>query len=192
MTPGSASRQLAGAEWDRPRGHPGAVRARPAGGALIVATTDWRVENMRLADGRVTAVYDWASLSLLREPVLAGSAAHAFTTNWSVDDRRQFPTFGEALAFVADYERARGAPFTDEEGAVARASLVYTMAYTARCEAPDAPTDPAPPAGTARAFLAEHGAELLGAWLSVEKRGSRSAGASGPLAYRARRARPSD
>jgi hypothetical protein len=45
---------------------------------------------------------------------------------------------------------------------VARASLVYTMPYTARCEHSDAPEDSMPPAGTARAFLDEHAADLLG------------------------------
>lgn len=151
-----------GAEWiDRIATGARSVRDRPVG-ALVVGHTDWRVQNMRVADGRVTAVYDWASLSVLREPVLVGAAAHAFTTNWAVDDRPQFPSLAEALAFIADYEAARGAPFTDGESVVARASLVYTMAYTARCEHSDTPTDPTPPAGTARAFLAEHAAGLLG------------------------------
>jgi hypothetical protein len=84
------------------------------------------------------------------------------------------PSAPEAFAFIADYEEGRGAAFSSEEQAVARAALVYTMAYTARCEHSDALTDmgtsaprgavgPPAPAGTARAFLAENASDLLGA-----------------------------
>jgi hypothetical protein len=162
-----------GAEWiDRIAAQARSVRDRHVG-AMVVGHTDWRVQNMRLSEGCVTAVYDWDSLSILREPVLVGSVAHGFTTNWAVDDWRQFPSLSETAAFIADYEQARGAPFDSEERAVARASLAYTMAYTARCEHSDAFTDigrhppevaatSKPPAGTARAFLAAHAADLLG------------------------------
>lgn len=161
-----------GAEWiDQIAVKARSVRDK-AVGAIVVGHTDWRVQNMRFADGRLTAVYDWDSLSVVREPVLLGSVAHGFTANWALDDWRQFPSLSEALAFVADYEQGRGERFSVDERAVARASLAYTMAYTARCEHSDALTDmgrrrprspasPEVPAGTARAFLAEHATELL-------------------------------
>jgi hypothetical protein len=162
-----------GAEWiDRIAVQARSVRDQQVG-AIVVGHTDWRVQNMRFADGRLTAVYDWDSLSVVREPVLVGSVAHGFTANWAAEDRRQFPSLSEALAFIGDYEQARGDGFSVDEQAVARASLAYTMAYTARCEHSDALTDmgrrtprsspsPQAPAGTARAFLAEHATELLG------------------------------
>jgi hypothetical protein len=162
-----------GAEWiDAIAARARPVRDQPVG-PLVVGHTDWRAQNLRLLDGQVSAVYDWDSLSVIREPVLVGSAAHGFTANWAVEDHWQLPSLGEALAFIADYELARGAPFDTAERAAARASLTYTMAYTARCEHSDAVTDmgrrppqvPAVaerPAGTARAFLAEHAAGLLG------------------------------
>jgi hypothetical protein len=102
-----------------------------------------------------------------------GAAAYAFTANWSRDDLVYLPTLEEALAFVADYERARGAPFTAAEHRAARASLVYMMAYSARCGHSDVltdmgrhPPDPAAPPpdiqeGTGQAFLAAHAEELL-------------------------------
>jgi aminoglycoside phosphotransferase (APT) family kinase protein len=150
-------------------------------GELVVGHCDWRVENVRLEDGRVSAVYDWDSLSVLREPALVGAAAHAFTSNWAEPDRVQLPTLDEALAFAGDYERARGRPFGEEERAALRASLVYSMAYTARCEHSNELTDmgrrpPAPPAspevppGTARAFLLAHAPELLGEALTAGRR----------------------
>jgi Ser/Thr protein kinase RdoA (MazF antagonist) len=165
----------AGAEWlDEIAACARGVRDRDAGD-VVVGHTDWRVENMRLSsDGSVSAVYDWDSIAVQREPVLAGGVAHLFTSDFRVPDRAQVPTLDEALAFIADYEAARGAPFDGEEHAAARAALVYAMAYTARCEHSDLLTDmgslparperaaePVPP-GSARAFVAAHAEALLG------------------------------
>lgn len=157
-----------------------AARARRArdrdAGEVVAGHADWRVENMRFAGGAVSAVYDWDSLTVEREPVLAGGVAHAFTSDFSAGPEWvQRPNLDEALAFVADYESARGAPFTAAERAVARAALLYAMAYTARCEHSDALTDfgtrsarppdprPALAPDSAQAFVAAHAEELLGA-----------------------------
>jgi hypothetical protein len=161
-----------GAEWiDAIARRARAARDRDAGD-VVVGHTDWRVQHLRFADGELTAVYDWDSLALQREPVLAGGVAHLFVADWDVGEAR-FPTLDEALGFIADYEAGRGAAFDAEQGAVARAALLYAMAYTARCEHSDALTDfgthaadlthahdPAPP-GSARAFVAAHAETLL-------------------------------
>jgi hypothetical protein len=168
----------AGAEWiDRIATTARERRDREPAGEEVVGHTDWRAEHLRFDGGRLSAVHDWDSVTVLPEPALVGSAAHAFPANWALPEPPPTPTRDEALAFVADYEAAReGGPFTAEEGERARAALVYTMAYTARCEHSDERTDvgrraPAPwseagpagvPAGGARAFLAAHAAELLG------------------------------
>jgi hypothetical protein len=164
----------AGAEWIDAI----ALRARRARdvpvGDVVVGHTDWRVENMRFADGAVSAVYDWDSLAVQREPVLAGGVAHLFTADFSAGPEWvQRPALEEALAFISDYEAARGAPFTAEERAAARAALLYAMAFTARCEHsdlltgfgtraadPSAARAPAPP-DSARAFVAAHADALL-------------------------------
>jgi hypothetical protein len=75
------------------------------------------------------------------------------------------------LAFLADYEAARGAPFTDGERRAAVSGLVAAMAYSARCEHPDRLTavdtrPPAPPsapipAGGCLGTLSRHGERLL-------------------------------
>jgi hypothetical protein len=171
-----------GAEWiDRIARAVRELLDRPAG-ELVVGHTDWRAEHLRFEDGRLSAVYDWDSLAVDREPVIVGSAAHAFTANWAADDGPHVPTRAEALAFVGDYEAARGRAFTPAEARVARAALVYAMAYTARCEHSDALTDfgrrapnaeasggtPAP-AGSARGFLAAHAAALLGAGVRANR-----------------------
>jgi hypothetical protein len=167
-----------GAEWiDRIATAARAIRDRGACGGEVVSHTDWRAEHLRFADGRLSAVHDWDSLAVGPEPALVGAVAHAFPANWAAPEPPPVPTRDEALAFVADYEAAcKGGPFTADERRQARAALVWTMAYTARCEHSDERTDmgrhaPAPwsetgpagvPAGGARAFLAAHAAELLG------------------------------
>jgi hypothetical protein len=168
----------AGAEWiDRIASVAHAIRDEEPRGAEVVGHTDWRAEHLRFSGGRLSAVHDWDSLAVLPEPALAGSVAHMFTANWAAPGGAYVPTRDEALAFVADYETAReGGAFTARERRTARAALVATMAYTARCEHSDARTglgrhppaawsDSQPasvPAGSARAFLAVHAAELLG------------------------------
>jgi hypothetical protein len=100
-------------------------------GDLVVGHTDWRAQNMRIADGRLTAVYDWESLDLVSEPVLAGGNAYLFTADWSSGPAR-FPSPDESLAFIADYERARRRPFAADEAVAARGALRRTAAYVAR------------------------------------------------------------
>lgn len=162
-----------GAEWiDRVAGAARRIRDEPCACRRVLGHADWRVEHLRFVGHEISAVYDWDSICVEREPVLVGSVAHAFTANWATSGGRQFPSLREALAFAAAYEEARGAPFTHKEWRALRAALVYTMAYTARCEHSDALTDfgrrsprrdeglPAP-RGCARAFLAAHADELL-------------------------------
>ncbi len=140
---------------------------------LVVGHTDWRVQNLRFDDaGRVSAVYDWDSLRVLPEPMLAGKQAANFTTDWSRQLPRQYPTIGEALAFIAEFEAARSAQFDDRQQRLARASLAYALAYIARCEHSDEATDSgrrppqhvtsiAYPTDSARSLLAEHGHALV-------------------------------
>ena len=128
-----------GAEWlDAVARRARAARDRDAGD-VVVGHTDWRVQHLRFAGGELTAVYDWDSLAIQREPVLAGGVAHLFAADWEAGDVR-FPTLDEALGFIADYEAGRGAAFGAAERTVARAALLYAMAYTARCEHSDALT----------------------------------------------------
>ena len=79
----------------------------------------------------VTAVYDWDSLDVDYESMSVGGAAKAHTAEFS---RPWRPSIRDALAFVDEYERARAAPFTEEERAAVHARIAYSVAYTARCE----------------------------------------------------------
>jgi hypothetical protein len=138
----------------------------------IVGHCDYRVEHLRFANGRVCAVYDWDSLAVGSEAVVVASAAYAFTADWSREDHRCVPTLAESLAFISDYETARGEPFTPDERRATRAAMVASLAYGARCEQSDRLTDfgtrpprPAPATVAPGGFLANlatHGAKLLG------------------------------
>jgi hypothetical protein len=163
-----------GAEWiDEVARRARRILERGSKGDRVVGHADWRAQNMRFVDGQITAVYDWDSVAIEHEPVLVGSVAHGFTSNWAEPPPgRQFPKLEEAEAFIADYEQARSAAFTPGERRAARAALAYSMAYTARCEHSDALTDfGAHPAVTAnqfsvppdeaKLFLADHAAYLL-------------------------------
>ena len=48
--------------------------------------------------------------------------------------RASFPPGREVVAFVREYEEARGAPFTRSELAEVAAAATYARAYKARCE----------------------------------------------------------
>lgn len=106
---------------------------------LIVGHMDWSAKNMRFQDNQLSAVYDWDSLRLENELVIVGNAAKGFLVTWYVDAGSLVPTPEECQQFVQDYEMARqqitgqqGLSATERE--VIRAALVYSIAYTARCE----------------------------------------------------------
>jgi len=140
-------------------------------GPAVVGHCDYRAEHLRFTDGRVCAVYDWDSLGVGPEPTVVGQAAHAFTADWSRGGWR-LPTLAESLAFISDYEAARGAPFTAAERQAASAAMIAALSYSARCEhsdrqtefgtRPPAPAAPTLPPGGYLARLATDGPQLLG------------------------------
>ena len=160
-----------GAEWIDRLAAEARRRLRRGAGDVVVGHGDWRAEHLRFLGGEVSAVYDWDSLAAEPEPVLVGGAAHAFTTDWSAGGDGSRTSAEECLAFLADYEAARGEAFSTAERRALDAALVYALAYTARCEHSDAGTGfdrraeahgPAPP-GTVRAVLRELGPKLVDA-----------------------------
>jgi hypothetical protein len=133
-----------------------------AGSARVVGHADWRVEHLRFAGAQLAAVYDWDSLAAGPEPLVAGWAAHAFTADWSRPRLRCVPSLEESLAFLAHYEAARGAAFTDRERRLALAALVAATAYGARCEHSDEMTGAIGPVGDGyRRALERQRAELV-------------------------------
>jgi hypothetical protein len=129
---------LAGGEWiDELGAEARSVLSAPSG-RTVIGHADWRVQNLRVQDGRIVAIYDWDSVARFPEPALVGATAATFTATWG--DRRfdPYPSLDDVRAFVTDYERARGDPFSDDERRTMDAAGIYRLAYSARCEHSDA------------------------------------------------------
>ena len=97
-----------------------------------IAHTDWSRRNVRAGATRLTAVYDWDSLALIRESEAVACAATTWCKSGAADDPT--PTVEDLEGYVAEYEAARGTPLTAAQHRAVRAAAVGTMAYTARCE----------------------------------------------------------
>jgi hypothetical protein len=95
--------------------------------------TDWRIENLRMNEHGVSAIYDWDSLMAGDEAAHIGGVARAFSTHWRTPDP-MFPSLDDMLGFIADYERARSVAFTSDERKRCFAGLRHALAYSARCE----------------------------------------------------------
>ncbi|MFO0590885.1 MAG: phosphotransferase [Polyangiaceae bacterium] len=122
-----------GAEWIESLAAEARERRKSAEGPRVIGHFDYRVEHLRFEGGQVVASFDWDSLHFEQLPVLIGSLAPHFTFDWQRNDLPRAPTLDEMRAFVSDFEAARGQPFSAAERATLTASLVYAMAYTARC-----------------------------------------------------------
>ena len=123
-----------GAEWiDELRAESLArLRSTPAGRSVVVHG-DWRIENVRVEEGEIRAVYDWDSVHIEREPAALAPAAVTFCVDWTRPGRR-FPSPSEIAAFVREYEVARDADFEPGSDAVLAAAMVAALSYGARCE----------------------------------------------------------
>jgi hypothetical protein len=113
--------------------------------------TDCSAANVRVAGDAVVAVYDMDSVALTDEPRTLAAIAVSFSYT-SEPGGWRWPSRDEACAFVADYERARGVPFTPRERARLDAAAIYALGYTARCERGGDPGGDDPP-GSMRALL---------------------------------------
>jgi len=129
-------------------------------GQLVIGHTDWGVKHFRyLPDERVRIIYDWDSLALEKEPIIVGHAAAYFTYTEFFDVER-LPSREESQAFIAEYEAARGKPFTLEERKTLDAAMIYGLAYGARCEHALKPDEQDYPEGSSRALLAQHSSRM--------------------------------
>jgi hypothetical protein len=106
---------------------------------LLLGHADWSAKHFRYSPRRpegqrITVVYDWDSLRYGTEIEIVAGAAMSFTVTWYVPGCDALPTVEDSLAFVADYEAARLAPFSTGERRALMAAARYATAYTARCE----------------------------------------------------------
>jgi len=124
-------------------------------GQLVLGHTDWGVKHFRFLGKKVRVIYDWDSLAYEKESIIVGHASGYFTyTEYFGESRR--PTGEETRAFIAEYEAARGKPFTYQEHQTLQAAKVYGLAYSARCEHALHPNETAYPVGSSRSLLAQY------------------------------------
>ncbi|WP_151759396.1 hypothetical protein [Dictyobacter vulcani] len=145
-----------GAEWIDELNRAARAIMDHGAGQLLLGHVDWSAKHIRYLGQRAHVVYDWDSLNLNKEPVLVAHAAMTFTYIPFLPDVADSPTREESLAFIADYEVARGSAFSAAERQTLGAAMTSTMAYGARCEHSLAPTERNYPAGSRRAILAHY------------------------------------
>jgi len=156
----------AGAEWINRIAVAAAEAARAGTGRRVLGHRDWRVQNMRFAHGRVSAVFDWDSLTVALEPEIVGMAAATFTRTDDIPVERVLPTPASMAAFIADYEAAAGRAFTPGEWRTAGAAATHLLAYTARCEHCHGPrTEPDSPYAILREHAAADPANILSSFM---------------------------
>jgi Ser/Thr protein kinase RdoA (MazF antagonist) len=98
---------------------------------IVIGHTDWSSRNIRMDAGRVTAVYDWESLSATTEARALGVAAATWRALGLPDDPIA-PDADELAAYIDAYAEVR--PLSSGQRQIALAKAVHGMAYTARCE----------------------------------------------------------
>lgn len=123
---------------------------------VVAAHADWYCGNLRFTGSRLAACYDW-DLVGDTVSVVAGLTA-GFFTNGTASGAEQ-PAPEEVVAFLTEFEHARGARFAADEQRAAAAAATWSMCYTARCQLQMLDGDP--PAGTALDVLGRHGATYL-------------------------------
>lgn len=126
-----------GAEWIDDAARPARSLLEATDLPVVLGHLDWRVQNLAFAGVEVVAIYDWDSVAAVPEPALVGSASVIHPIDWRDALPDPLPTTAQLDGFVADYEAARGAPFTDHERAVLAAAQVWVTSYGARCQHSD-------------------------------------------------------
>ncbi|REE94619.1 aminoglycoside phosphotransferase (APT) family kinase protein [Paenibacillus taihuensis] len=122
-----------GAEWIDAIAERAKTLVTRINGREVLGHLDWSLKHFRFQRDEVVMVYDWDSLKLEDELNVLGIAAATFTTTWDIPVRIT-PSQEESLAFVNEYEQARGTKISSDERAKISAAATYCMAYVARCE----------------------------------------------------------
>jgi hypothetical protein len=122
-----------GAEWIDEIARAAWEQRERAEGPAMTAHMDWSARNVRFNEHGVCAVYDWDSLSLASEAVVAGQSAATWRSTGSAGDVLA-PGSVEIERYLAAFGAARGTPLSASDLSAARSAAVWVMAYTARCE----------------------------------------------------------
>jgi hypothetical protein len=122
----------AGAEWIDELARVAIVARDSDRTEPVVAHTDWSARNVRVWPDGIRAIYDADSLALVAESTAAGIAAATWSAFGEASERIA-PSPHEAAQWVAAYGQA-DRPLSRVQRHAAGGSVLYSLAYTARCE----------------------------------------------------------
>lgn len=126
-----------GAGWIDEAGRDARHRIEADASPVVVGHLDWRVQNLGWDGDEIVAIYDWDSVALVPEGALVGMTSVQHAVDWRRGEADPLPTLEAVDGFVADYEAARGAPFTSAEHDLLAAAQRWLAAYGARCQHSD-------------------------------------------------------
>jgi hypothetical protein len=95
----------------------------------VIGHADWESQNLRWLGRELHVVHDWDSLVRQPEATLAGAASAVYT---ATGEPHTSASVDQAAAFLDAYERARGAPWRDEERQLAWAAGLWVRAFNAK------------------------------------------------------------
>jgi aminoglycoside phosphotransferase (APT) family kinase protein len=101
-------------------------------GPAMLLHGDWSARNIRIAEGKLVAAYDWDSLTAGSESRSVGLAAATWRS--TADTEVEAPGAEEVEEYLWAYVAAAGRHRPRTWWSAAFASALYTLAYAARCE----------------------------------------------------------
>ena len=119
---------VGGPGWIDKAGRATRDRLRQYTGERVVGHGDWYTANLRWAGNRLLAAYDWDSVIVSPEPVVAGLAAAVFPTTRVGTEA----SVEETDAFLAAYSSARARAFSSDELEVAWAAGLWNRSFDAK------------------------------------------------------------
>jgi hypothetical protein len=115
--------EVGGPGWINAAGQAARRRLQASQGQAVIGHGDWFVENLRWRGNRLLVAYDWDSLIVDSEAVIAGVAAAIYPMPATVPETEDFLTA---------YTTARRRPFSADELQRCWAAGVWTRAFDAK------------------------------------------------------------
>ena len=101
----------------------------------VLSHLDWSSKHFRFGSGgEATVIYDWDSVARTGEMRALGRAVATHCYNWYIPAVRMVPAVEPMMAFIGDYEAARGRELTESERAIVSAQACANLAYIAKCK----------------------------------------------------------
>jgi hypothetical protein len=117
--------EAAGSGWIDAAGHVARQKLREGHDPAVIGHGDWMTDNLRWDGNRLLVAYDWDSLIVDSDAVIAGLAAAIYLYP-------ALPTTAETREFLDTYAEARGRPFSPAELERCWAAGVWTRAFDAK------------------------------------------------------------